>query len=303
MGTPDNHAATRPARRGYGEIVDISIGLPNTLPHPGPLMIEWARRAEERGFTSLATIDRIVYPNFDTLVSLSTAAGATSRIGLFSAVLLAPLYPPVWLAKAAASLDAISGGRLTLGVAVGGREDDYAAVGRDPRTRGAAMDEALGIMRRVWAGEKLGDDAHPVAPPPGPGGVRLMIGGNSDAAVRRTVEHGRGWVAGGGPPESAAPMIARIRQAWQDAGREGEPRFAALAYFGLGDEDTSRASLRSYYGFLGDWVENIVAGGLRTPEAIRDAVKRFQDVGVHEVIFDPTVPSLAQVDRLADVVS
>ncbi|HET6533389.1 MAG TPA: LLM class flavin-dependent oxidoreductase [Actinoplanes sp.] len=282
--------------------MDISIGLPNTLQHPGPLMIEWARRAEERGFTSLGTIDRIVYPNFDTLISLSTAAGATSRIRLFSGVLLAPLYPPVWLAKAAASLDAISGGRLTLGLAVGGREDDFAAMGRDPRTRGRDMDQALEIMRRVWAGEKLGDDAHLVAPAPGPGGVPVMIGGTSDAAVRRTVAYGRGWIAGGGPPESAAPMIARIRQAWRDAGREGEPRFAGLAYFGLGNEDASRAALRSYYGFLGEWAENIAEGAQRSPEAIRGAVKAFQDAGFDEVIFDPTVPSLDQVDKLADVV-
>ena len=95
--------------------VDISIGLPNTLTHPGPLMIEWAKRADERGFTSLSTIDRIVYPTYDTMTSLAVAAGATSRIGLLSGVLLAPLYQPVWLAKAAASLDAMSGGRLTLG--------------------------------------------------------------------------------------------------------------------------------------------------------------------------------------------
>ena len=85
-------------------------------------------------------------------------------------------------------------------------------------------------------------------------------------------------------------------------GREGEPRFAALAYFGLGDEDTSRASLRSYYGFLGDWVDTIVEGAHRTPQAIQDVLKRFADIGVHEVILDPTVPSLEQVDRLADVV-
>src|SRR5919112_3312138 len=116
--------------------VDISIGLPNTLNHRGPLMVDWARRAEERGFTSLGTIDRIVYPNYDTITSLAVAAGATSRIGLLSGILLAPLYPPVWLAKAAAALHAMSGGRLTLGVAVGGGEGDYAAMGRDPRPRG-----------------------------------------------------------------------------------------------------------------------------------------------------------------------
>src|SRR4051794_14285519 len=131
--------------------MEISIGLPNTLAHPGPLMIAWAKLAEERGFTSLGTLDRIVYPSYDTIASLSVAAGATSRIGLLSGVLLAPLYPPVWLAKAAASLDAMSGGRLTLGLGVGGRPDDFAAMGRSMRTRGRDTDAALEIMRKVFA--------------------------------------------------------------------------------------------------------------------------------------------------------
>jgi alkanesulfonate monooxygenase SsuD/methylene tetrahydromethanopterin reductase-like flavin-dependent oxidoreductase (luciferase family) len=283
--------------------VDISIGLPNTLAHPGPLMIEWSRRAEERGFTSLGTIDRIVYPNYDTLTSLAVAAGATSRIGLFSGVLLAPLYPPVWLAKAAASLDAMSGGRLTLGLGVGGRADDFEAMGRSMSERGRAMDEALDIMRRAWSGERIAGGDFPVCPAPASAdGVKVMIGGTSDAAVRRTVQYGRGWIAGGGPPDTAAPMIEKVRRAWREAGREGEPRFAALAYFGLGDEAVSRASLRSYYGFLGDWVDAVVESALRTPQSLRDAVKAFEEAGVHELIFDPTVPDLNEVDRLADAV-
>jgi alkanesulfonate monooxygenase SsuD/methylene tetrahydromethanopterin reductase-like flavin-dependent oxidoreductase (luciferase family) len=283
--------------------VDISIGLPNTLAHSGPLMIEWARRAEERGFTALGTIDRIVYPNYDTMTSLAVAAGATSRIGLISGILLAPLYPPVWLAKAAASLDAMSGGRLTLGLGVGGRADDFEAMGRSMHERGRAMDQALDIMRRAWSGERVAGGDFPVCPAPAsPGGVKLMFGGTSDAAVRRTVQYGRGWIAGGGPPESAAPMIDKIRRAWRDAGREGEPRFASLAYFGLGDEAVSRASLRSYYGFLGDWTDAVVESALRTPQSLRDAVKAFEEVGVHELILDPTVPDVNEVDRLADAV-
>lgn len=283
--------------------MDISIGLPNTLAHPGPLMIEWSRRAEERGFTSLGTIDRIVYPNYDTLTSLAVAAGATSRIGLFSGVLLAPLYPPVWLAKAAASLDAMSGGRLTLGLGVGGRADDFEAMGRSMSERGRAMDEALDIMRRAWSGERIAGGDFPVCPAPASAdGVKVMIGGTSAAAVRRTVQYGRGWIAGGGPPDTAAPMIEKVRRAWHEAGREGEPRFAALAYFGLGDEAVSRASLRSYYGFLGDWVDAVVESALRTPQSLRDAVKAFEEAGVHELIFDPTVPDLNEVDRLADAV-
>ena len=98
--------------------MDIGIGLPNTLAVAGPTVVEWARRAEERGFKSLATIDRIVYPSYDSLTTLAVAAGATSTIKLFPNILLGPIYPPVWLAKATASLDALSGGRLMLGVGV-----------------------------------------------------------------------------------------------------------------------------------------------------------------------------------------
>src|SRR5204862_8182670 len=121
--------------------MDIGIGLPNTLEIPGTTMAGWARRAEERGFTTLSTIDRIVYPTYDSLTSLAVAAGATSRIGLFTDILLAPVYPPVWLAKATASLHAASGGRLTLGIGVGGRPDDFAAMARPMRRRGRLMDE------------------------------------------------------------------------------------------------------------------------------------------------------------------
>jgi alkanesulfonate monooxygenase SsuD/methylene tetrahydromethanopterin reductase-like flavin-dependent oxidoreductase (luciferase family) len=280
-------------------IVEISIGLPNTLEHPGPLMVEWAKRAEERGFVSLGTIDRIIYPTYDTMTSLSVAAGATSRIGLISGVLLAPLYPPVWLAKAAASLDAMSGGRLTLGLGVGGREDDFVAMGRSMRTRGREMDETLEIMRTVFAGGTLGDDAFPVADH---GHPRLLIGGNGDAAVRRTIKYGQGWIAGGASPDQIKPMIDRIRREWHEAGREGEPRFAALAYFGLSDEETSKRSLRTYYAFTGDFAEMIANGAIRTPQALRDAVKAFEEVGLDELIFDPTVPDLGEVDRLADAV-
>ena len=279
--------------------MEISIGLPNTLTHPGPLMIEWARRAEERGFTSLGTIDRIVYPNYDTIASLCVAAGATSRIGLLSGVLLTPLYPPVWLAKAAASLDAMSGGRLTLGLGVGGREDDFVAMGRSMRERGQDMDAALEIMRTVFAGEKLAGDAFPVA---AHGHPKVLIGGTSDAAVRRTVEHGQGWIAGGASPAQVKPMVDRIRREWHDAGREGEPRFAGLAYFGLSDEETSKRSLRTYYGFLGDLADMIAIGALRSPQALRDAIKEFEDAGLDELILDPTVPDLAEVNRLADAV-
>jgi alkanesulfonate monooxygenase SsuD/methylene tetrahydromethanopterin reductase-like flavin-dependent oxidoreductase (luciferase family) len=281
----------------------IGIGLPNTLTVPGPTVVDWARRAEERGFQSLATIDRIVYPSYDSLTTLAVAAGATSRVTLFSNILLGPVYPPVWLAKATASLDALSGGRLLLGLGVGGRPDDFAALDRPFEQRGKLMDGTLDLLHRAWAGEEITGDDVAVGPAPARGNrVPVLMGGTSDAAIRRTVQQAEGWTAGGGGPEMAAPVIEKVRAAWKDAGRDGEPRFGALVYFGLGDEAESRASLLSYYGFLGEWAGRIADSAIRTAADARAVAQRYADLGVTDLAFDPTIASLDEVDRLADAV-
>jgi alkanesulfonate monooxygenase SsuD/methylene tetrahydromethanopterin reductase-like flavin-dependent oxidoreductase (luciferase family) len=282
--------------------MDIGIGLPNTLPVPGPVVAEWAKRAEARGFTTLGTIDRIVYPTYDSLTSLAVAAGATSRIGLLTDILLAPLYQPTLLAKATASLAAMSGGRLTLGVGVGGRPDDYAAMDRPFQRRGHLMDETLDLLTRAWAGETVTGDEFPVGPDVPGSRVPILIGGTTDAAVRRVVAYGDGWTSAGGGPAMAAPMVEKVRRAWQENGREGEPRIAALAYYGLGDEKASEAALLRYYAFLGDWARAIADSAVRTPQAAKDIARDFAGVGVTEVVFVPTVATIDEVDRLADAV-
>ena len=121
--------------------MNVAIGLPNAVPGTtGEQLTEWSEKAETRGFSSLGTIDRIVYGSYEPLVALTAAAAVTERIGLTTAVLLAPLRDNgALLAKQALSLNALSGGRLTLGLGLGGREDDFAAVGADMGTRGAAI--------------------------------------------------------------------------------------------------------------------------------------------------------------------
>src|SRR2546430_1042522 len=299
-GPPDElrHTATviqRAISRARVSVMDIGIGLPNTLEITGTAIPEWARRAEARGFSTLSTIDRIVYPTYDSLTCLAVAAGATSRIGLFTDILLAPAYPPVWLAKATASLDAMSGGRLTLGLGVGGRPDDYAAMDRPFERRGRLMDQTLDLLHRAWAGESVTGDDFPVGPAPEAGNrVPVLVGGNTDVAVSRAVRYAEGWTGGGGTPAMIAPMVEKVRRAWREAGRDGEPRIAALAYFGLGDDEASRAALRRYYGFAGEWANAIADSALRTPQAARDAVKQFAGVGITELVFDPTIAALDQ---------
>jgi alkanesulfonate monooxygenase SsuD/methylene tetrahydromethanopterin reductase-like flavin-dependent oxidoreductase (luciferase family) len=282
--------------------MDIGIGLPTTLRIDGPAVVAWARRAEERGFSALATIDRIVYPNYDSLTALAAAAGATSRIGLFPDILLAPAYPPVWLAKATGSLQALSGGRLMLGLGVGGREDDFAAVERPFRERGRLMDETLEILHRAWAGEPVGGGDVPVTPAVPGGKVPVLVGGNGAAAIRRTIRWGDGWTIGGAPPQQAGEAAAAIRRAWTEAGREGEPRLAALTYFGLGDDDALADALRHYYGFLGDTADFVVRNAVTTPAEATQRARDFADAGFTDLMFDPAIPGLDQVDRLADAV-
>jgi alkanesulfonate monooxygenase SsuD/methylene tetrahydromethanopterin reductase-like flavin-dependent oxidoreductase (luciferase family) len=281
----------------------IGIGLPNPIPGTtGQQLLAWARRAEERGFSSLATIDRIAYPSYESIVALTGAAAVTERIGLLSNVVLAPTRSPVLLAKEAASLDQISGGRFTLGLGVGTRLDDYDAAGQDFATRGKRFDRDLEIMHAAWRGDLVEGAQHPVGPSPVRGDrVPILMGGMSPAAIRRTVQWAMGWTVGGAPPEQGGPFAERVRAAWREAGREGDPHIAGLTYFGLGDAAAERAAqyLGSYYGEFGAQITQRIP---KTPEALRKTVKRFQDFGFDELFLDPTNPATEQVDLAADAV-
>ena len=286
--------------------MQIGIGMPNTVPGTtGKTLIDWAKQADERGFSTLTTIGRIAYPGYEELLTLAAAAGATQRIGLLTDVLLAPTRDPVLLAKEAASLDQLSGGRFTLGIGVGGREDDYAAVERNFRDRGKRLDTDLELMHQAWAGQPVAGSPVAIGPAPVNGvGVPLLIGGNSDAAITRTVRWGVGWTSGGGGPQAAGAFGARIREAWQAAGKAGAPRIVALQYFALGADAPaqSAAYIADYYGFLGPWVQAITQGVATTGEMVRDYVQQYSEAGIDELIFGANIGDAAQVGLLADIV-
>src|ERR1700761_5801850 len=159
--------------------MDIGIGLPNTVPGTeGRRLVDWAKNAEEAGFSTLGTIGRLVYPNYEELIALAAAAAVTSRIRLTTSVLLAPLYANTALfAKQAASLDRLSGGRLVLGLGLGGRDDDFSASSLPTTGKGRRLDEQLTEMRRIWGGERFGS-AGAIGPEPiRRGGPQIGLGG------------------------------------------------------------------------------------------------------------------------------
>jgi alkanesulfonate monooxygenase SsuD/methylene tetrahydromethanopterin reductase-like flavin-dependent oxidoreductase (luciferase family) len=279
--------------------MDIGIGLPNAVRGVGrDGIVEWARRADQAGFSALGTIDRIVYPNYEAIVSLAAAAAVTERIRLVTDILIAPLRTNVPLfAKQTTTLDSLSGARLTLGLAVGGRQDDFEVSGVDFTQRGRQFDSQLEQLTRLWRGE--GD----VGPAPARGArPGLLIGGQSDAAFRRAARYADGWTMGGGTPEAFAEALSKLREAWEAAGRDGQPRTMALFYFALGDhaEQTARESLGDYYAFLGDYVDQIVAGAAKDEGTVKAYLSAFEQAGADEIICFPTSADPAQVGLLAD---
>ena len=284
--------------------MDVGIGLPATIPGvPGGQLLEWARRAEARGFSSLGTIDRLVYGNYEPLIALAAAAAVTERIRLATTIMIAPFRANgALIAKQAATVHHLSGGRLVLGAAVGGREDDYTASGVDFHTRGRRFDAMLDEWRRIWAGEDFGT-AGGIGPVPPGGGPPVLIGGRADVAFERAARHA-GWAMGGGTPEQFTAGAAKLRDAWQAAGREGEPRTLALAYFALGEDAKAAADryLLDYYGFLGD-AAAMVAGSAATDAAtVAGYVEAFRQAGLDELVLFPCDPDPGQVDLLADAV-
>ncbi|MBV9711162.1 MAG: LLM class flavin-dependent oxidoreductase [Ktedonobacteraceae bacterium] len=287
--------------------MQVGIGHPGTIPGvKGQLILDWARRADAGPFSSLGSLDRLVYPNYEALITLTASAAVTQRIRLITTVLIAPLHNAGLLAKQAASLDALSGGRLTLGLGVGNRADDFRAAPTSFHDRGKRFEAQLETMKRVWAGEALAEDIEPIGPPPvQAGGPPLLIGGYSPAAIQRVGRWGDGLIAGGAGPEMARQAYAIAEQTWKDAGRTGKLRFVASIYWGLGSRAAEQTAnyIRHYYAFMGPGVERIAGSVPSTPEAIKGAIRAFADIGVDEVICWPCVPELDQVDRLAEVVS
>jgi alkanesulfonate monooxygenase SsuD/methylene tetrahydromethanopterin reductase-like flavin-dependent oxidoreductase (luciferase family) len=279
------------------------MGLPAAVPGVDATVIgPWATASERAGFTSLGVIDRLVYDNLDPLVALAAAAACTERIELLTTVLnVGYRRNPIVLAKQIASVDQLCGGRLTVGLALGGWPEDYAASDAPLSARGAKFDATLVAMRQVWSGAICGASGPMPALPTGR--PRVLIGGLVSASFSRGAAYGDGWVA----PSFGMPVlkdgIASARKAWKEAGRQGQPRIVVERYFSLGGsaEETADDYLMHYYG--SDYFADVRADALTSRERIRDELRRLTEVGCDDVVLLPCSADLEQVGLLADVLT
>jgi alkanesulfonate monooxygenase SsuD/methylene tetrahydromethanopterin reductase-like flavin-dependent oxidoreductase (luciferase family) len=277
----------------------VGVGLPNAVPNtPGRALINWARRAEELEFSSLGVVDRIPYDSYDPFAALAAAAAVTGRIGLATTIAIGPLRPTALLAKAAASVDSISEGRLTLGLSVGARTDDFDVAGIDHGRRGDVLSRQLHDLRTHF--DKAG-----LAPPPGrPGGPPLLVGGGSDAAFARMARHADGYIHNGGPPRTFVRAVGTAMLAWMHAERPGSPMLWTQGYFALGDAaERGHAFMLDYYAFTGPFAERVAESLLTTPQSVSQFVRGYKEAGCQEMVLMPGVADIDQLDRLADVLS
>jgi alkanesulfonate monooxygenase SsuD/methylene tetrahydromethanopterin reductase-like flavin-dependent oxidoreductase (luciferase family) len=284
--------------------MDLGIGLPNAVPGTtGEQIKDFARAADDAGFSILGTIDRIVYPNFEPLVALGAAAAVTSRIRLATSVMLGPLRGNAALvAKQMLTLDALAGGgRAVLGIGAGARDDDYKISDLHMKNRGQWLDQACETINRIWKGE--GEHESKVGPRPGNGGPSLIVGGYVQASFERAAKYADGWIQGGSGPDQFAEDSKAVDEAWKQQGRKDKPRKLALAYFSLGPDAEQNAHdyLPDYYSWLGEEQAKMIAESTpKDADGVRQLISAFEQNGCDELILFPSTGDPQQVELLAD---
>ncbi|QZA10007.1 LLM class flavin-dependent oxidoreductase [Mycolicibacter heraklionensis] len=277
------------------------------------LLRDWARAVDDGPFSSLCWGERIAFTNPDSLTLLGALSAWTERVRLVTTVIVPQLHDPVMLAKALATADLLSQGRLTVGLGVGGRVEDYRAVGADQATQTMGeMAAAVAIMRRVWAGEKLTESVLPVGPAPTqPGGPPLVVGTIGPKTLRSAATWAEG-LAGITMDLDVAKqneLFDVARDAWRQAGR-AQPYLATSFWFALGDRDEARDQVRRHLLRYMNWIpaEYVEAmapttGWAGSEDELAEVLRQFAAVGTDEVHLIPTSSDLGQLRSVSDVVA
>lgn len=218
-------------------------------------ILQLARMAEQSGLDGIFTGDHVTFYGVgnDALMNLHAVAAVTERLMLMSCVYLLPLRHPTPVALQCAMLDQMSGGRLVLGVGIGGEDpNEFWACGVDPATRGARTNESMQILRSLWTqdettfrGKHFSIENVRMRPRPvSDGGVPMIVGGRSDAALKRAGRYGDGWIGIWNSPRRMAEARERVREFATEAGRPDHPFQFGLQVWCSVDDDEAKARER-----------------------------------------------------------
>jgi alkanesulfonate monooxygenase SsuD/methylene tetrahydromethanopterin reductase-like flavin-dependent oxidoreductase (luciferase family) len=271
----------------------------------------WARAIDEGPFSSLCWGERIAFDNPDNLTLLGALAAWTNRVRLLTTVIVPQLHDPVMLAKGLATGDMLSGGRLTVGIGVGGRHEDYHAVGAELATQTMrGMAERVAVMKRVWAGEKTTDSVLPVGPAPvQAGGPPLFVGSIGPKTIRSAASWADG-LAGTTLDLDVAKqneLFDVTREAWAQAGKP-KPHLVTSFWFAFGSAEQARTQihrhLRRYMNWIpAEYVDAMapMTGWAGSEDELLDVLRKFDEIGTDEVQLIPTSSDVDQLRRAADV--
>lgn len=273
-----------------------------------------AKKCDEAGLDTFWTIDRIAYDNLEPLTLLAAAAAVTKRIRLGTSVLLPGVRHPVILAKTVASLDFLSGGRVTLGVGFGSRANDFSAVEIPFEGRGSRAEEAIKLMRRLWTEEGVTHEGRffkvtnltigprPIQSPHPP----IWMGGSADSALKRAAKFANGYICGSSAIQEFPVLWEKISGLARQAGRKPkEIEKAGLTFMAIDDNkaraiEACEAYLKRYYGAVRADVEKLFLVG--PPRACAERIQAVFTKGLDTLIIGVAKPDLRQIDLFGEKV-
>jgi alkanesulfonate monooxygenase SsuD/methylene tetrahydromethanopterin reductase-like flavin-dependent oxidoreductase (luciferase family) len=283
----------------------VGVWMPNAMPFglERSFFLDWVRLADQAGFDTLSTLDRPNYDMWDPLVSLAAAAAVTDRIRLATTTLPLPNRNEVLVAKQAAVIDRVSGGRLSLGVSLGSRPDDYQVLGATLEHRVTRFRRQLATIRQAWAEARQSNREHGVLGPPPvqDPGPPIWVGALTERARQRAVELADGFIFGGAArPATIGPAIQSMRPQVSEQGKT-DFSFNAVGYIAIGGEREFAEAVahhERYYPVLPVPVEQAIHHG--PIGKIKDVVAEYATCGLDLLVLMPEVRSLRQLELLSE---
>ena len=272
-------------------------------------ILEWLHRFDEGPFSTLSCGERIVGTSVDMMAVMAAAAAVTERVRIVPTLYVLPMHPAIHVAKHAATLDVLSGGRTMITVGVGGRVHDYMCMEKEAVRRYARMDEQVAEIRRIWAGEPPFEGAEPVGPRPvQAGGPPILAGVTGPKGIARAAQWADGvysW-SGNGERDEISRQVALVDQAWGEAGRSTTPRHVAGFWFSLADNADEK--LKDYVykyvrGISEEWAKGMAAMCTRSSaDAVNATLDGYEELGIDECWLNPATSEIAEIERLIELI-